>query len=94
MPEPRMLAEQSPVGPILVWSLVLFVTVIVGFVLVSWAKRRLTASEESPSGFSLAELRELHRSGRLSDQEYARARERLLASMQRASDAKRGGTAS
>ena len=67
---------------ILVWSLVLLAVVIVGFVLVLWVKRRLRQVDEAPTlGFSLADLRELHRTGKISDEEYERARGKMAASL-------------
>ena len=67
---------------ILVWSLVLLAAVIVGFVLVLWVKRRLRQVDEAPTlGFSLADLRELHRTGKISDEEYERARGKMAASL-------------
>ena len=69
---------------ILVWSLVLLAAVIVGFVLVLWVKRRLRQVDEAPTlGFSLADLRELHRTGKISDQEFERARGKMAASLKR-----------
>ena len=67
---------------ILVWSLVLLAAVIIGFVLVLWVKRRLRQVDEAPTlGFSLADLRELHRTGKISDEEYERARGKMAASL-------------
>jgi hypothetical protein len=41
-------------------------------------RRELTKSGPSSHGFVLADLRDLHRSGQLSDEEYERARASLL----------------
>jgi hypothetical protein len=63
----------------------LVAAVIGGFWLVTLLKRRLTRSDDEPAplGFSLADLRELHRSGKLSDEEFERARTKMAASLKR-----------
>ena len=69
---------------ILVWSTVLLAVVIVGFVLVLWVKRRMQVQDTDTTpkiGFSLADLRELHRTGKISDQEFERARGKMAASL-------------
>jgi hypothetical protein len=44
-------------------------------------RKRLREPEQySPTGFTLADLRQLHRSGQMSDQEFERAKEKLLGS--------------
>jgi hypothetical protein len=74
----RMTLAQGDTS-ILGWSLVLMGLVVVGFLLVSWVRNRLRQPEEPAShDFSLGELRALHRQGQLSDQEYERARQRLI----------------
>ena len=67
---------------ILVWSSLFIVLVILGFVLVLWVKRRLRddsdAKNVKPLGFSLSDLRELHRNGHMSDEEFERAKEKII----------------
>lgn len=71
-----------------IWSLVLIATVVAGFLLVSLLRRRLRQPDQTAgAGFSLDELRQLHRSGQLSDAEFERARSKLVAGLQR--DARR-----
>ena len=75
-------ATQYDYGKLFGWSLVLIVVVVAGFVLVSWVKRRLQHQETGQTiGFSLADLRELHKSGKLSDEEFERARGKMAASL-------------
>jgi len=77
-----MIAAANDNRAIFVWSLVLLAVVIVGFVLVLWVKRRLQHQDMAPTlGFSLADLRELHRTGKISDEEFERARGRMAASL-------------
>lgn len=82
-------AAQNEYGKLVVWSLILIVVVIVGFVLATWARRRLHHQDTTPSmGFSLADLRELHRTGKISDEEFEKARGRMAASLKRQVDQK------
>ena len=68
--------------PVLLWSVVLIGFLLAGFALVSWLKRRLHQPDEQVSmGFSLADLRDLHRKGQISTEEYDRARAKLVASL-------------
>jgi uncharacterized membrane protein len=77
-------AAQNEYGSLFVWSLVLIGVVIAGFVLVAWVKRRLKQPDTGPTlGFSLADLRELHRTGKISDEEYERARGKMAASLKK-----------
>jgi len=77
-----MIAAANDTKAIFVWSLVLLAVVIVGFGLAVWVKRRLQQQDEGPTiGFSLADLRELHRTGKISDEEFERARGKMAASL-------------
>lgn len=65
---------------ILIAALALIVVVILGFVLVSWVRNRLTSNEGSTAvGFTLSDLRKLHESGQMTDEEYERARAQIIA---------------
>ncbi len=73
---------QSNSPSIIGWSLALLGLVVAAFVLVAWIKKRMQAPDEPPAaGFTLAELRDLHRQGKLSADEYERAKAALMASM-------------
>lgn len=64
---------------ILIWSLVLMGLVIAGFVLVSWVRNKLREPDDAVSGgFTLGDLRDMHRKGQLSDEEFERAKQRLI----------------
>jgi len=77
-------AAQNEYGRLFVWSLILVALVIIGFALATWVKRRTQQHESGPAiGFSLADLRELHRTGKISDQEFERARGKMAASLKR-----------
>jgi uncharacterized membrane protein len=77
-------AAQNEYGKLFVWSLILVAVVVAGFMLVAWVKRRVQHQDMAPTlGFSLADLRELHRTGKISDEEYERARGKMAASLKR-----------
>ena len=87
------LAQNQPSegsGSILIWLLVLVAVVIVGFVLVSWVRRKLTTPDEPAGGigFSLGDLREMHRKGQISDEEFERAKTKMTAAMKAAAERK------
>jgi len=82
------LAISAPLS-VVIWSLVLVAVVFVGYVLVAWVRRRVRQSDQPETvGFSLADLRRLHREGQLSDEEYERARSKLLAALKRQEEKK------
>jgi len=70
---------------IIVVCVLLIVAVLAGLALVYWVKRRVMGdAEEGPSvGLTLEDLRRLHREGKLSAEEYERARSRMVAGMLR-----------
>jgi hypothetical protein len=92
-------ADSAAYQSIFLWSLALIGLLLVGFFVVMKVKARLKEPDQPVSiGFSLSDLRKLHESGQLSDEEYEKARTRLVAAMQKAEQpaaAKRdaGGTA-
>ena len=77
-------AAQNDYGKLFVWCLILVGLVVVGAVLALWVKRRMQHQDTGPAiGFSLADLRELHRTGQISDQEFERARGKMAASLKK-----------
>ena len=69
---------------IIIWSLVLLGAVLVGFIAVAQLKKRLVQPDRhAAAGFTLADLRALHRSGKMTDEEFARAKEALIAGLKK-----------
>ena len=68
---------------------------MVFFAAVSWLRRRVTAADRTPAGgFTLGDLRELHRSGKMSNEEFEKAKALIVIAAKRnaeraAADAKR-----
>jgi hypothetical protein len=89
---PALVASAPPTGSLSssagdlferIWPtlLVLLLIAIVGGLFAMWLRRRLGAKEESsPAGFSLEDLRRMHREGEMSDEEFERAKTAMLAS--------------
>lgn len=74
------LAAANDFTPIFVWSLILIGVVIILFVAAVWVKRWASRNEDlgPVTGFSLSELRLLHQSGQLSQEEYDRAKDKIV----------------
>ena len=64
---------------LLPWLLVLLAIAVGGGILILWIRRSLKTQAEAPQGFTLEDLRRMHKSGELSDDEFARAKETMLA---------------
>ena len=67
----------------------LLIVVIGGAYAVKWLRKRMWSSDEAemPSmGFTLGDLRQLHKEGKLSDAEFERTKEKIVAAAQRAAE--------
>jgi hypothetical protein len=79
-----LLAQPSNVGGVIGWSLVLIVLIVAGAAGVLWLRRWMKEEEDVPTtpggiGFSLSDLRQLHREGKMTDEEFERARSKMVA---------------
>lgn len=80
---------QSPAGGVgqMVWWLVaLVLVVIVALWGVTHLKRRLKVADEPTvrSGFTLGDLRDMHRQGQITDEEFEKTKAQVVAAAQRA----------
>ena len=67
------------------WALILFGVILVGFYAVVRVKRWVTRPDDGPSaGFSLSDLRAMHRSGQISTEEFEKAKTAIVVAAQRA----------
>ena len=81
-----MLAD-IPVSSIVQLSLLLVGLIVVGWVTVWQVRRRLTKPDEtSGAGFTLSDLRQLHKSGQMSDEEFERAKARVVDAARRVAE--------
>lgn len=68
-----------------VWMALLIVLVVALFGVVMWLRRRLSPNEDfHGEGFTLGDLRRLHQSGKLSDDEFEKAKQGLITAAQAA----------
>lgn len=73
------LAATNDYTKVFVWSLVLVGVIVILFVAAAWVKRWAGRNVEGPvTGFSLSELRRLHQSGQLNQEEFERAKEKIV----------------
>jgi hypothetical protein len=85
MPWLILVAEERDTSSVIVWSVVLVGFLVVMFVGVTYLRKWVTRGESSPiGGFSLAELRQLHKAGQMTDEEFERAKAKIVAAAQKA----------
>lgn len=87
------LAQQAPIGDgnpgslfpqVALWLGVMAVAAVIGSVVFMFLARRLRSEpEDEPDGFTLEGLRVLHRRGDLTDEEFERARAKIIEAAQR-----------
>jgi hypothetical protein len=65
-------------GQIVTWLVVLMALVVVGGAAIFIARRFLHSETARPEGFSLQSLRDMHKAGELSDEEYEQARAAMV----------------
>ena len=66
-------------GEVLPWLLLLLGVIVAGGVIIYIARRRINVdSTDTTGGFTLHDLRELHKAGEMSDEEYARAKAQMI----------------
>lgn len=82
------LADADPVGVVFA-CIFLLIVVLAGAYAVTWLRKRLWGMDDSDvpaMGFTLGDLRQLHREGKISDSEFERAREKVVAAAQRVAE--------
>ena len=80
--QPALLLAESKkfASEIYFWlSVIVVLAFVLGFAALWLRKRLLTPHDQPPVGFTLKDLRKLHESGQLSDEELAAAEEKALA---------------
>src|SRR3954452_23939081 len=81
LPTSFVILSQSGVGTVIARSLIMIALIIVAFLLVVRLRRWLTdddSDQPTPAGFSLSDLKQLHREGKISTEEFERAREKMV----------------
>lgn len=68
----------------LTWSAILIVTLLVLFAVVSMYRKWMNAPDSSGGvGFTLSDLRRLHREGKMTDEEFARAKALIIGNVKK-----------
>jgi hypothetical protein len=92
-----MLAEANHTTSIVFWSLSLIGLIVAGWLTVWHVKRRLQKTDEvlGNAGFTLSDLRQMHKSGQMTDEEFEKAKGKVLDAARRAAlrDAETAGKA-
>lgn len=72
---------------VMLWSIVLIGLLVAAFIAVTQFKKRIIQDEDlSGGGFSLGDLRALHRQGKMSTEEFEKAKAALVEAMKRAEE--------
>ena len=72
---------------IFIWSLALLGVLAVGLVVVSKVKRRLQEPDQPVTlGFTLSDLRQLHKIGQMTDEEFERAKAKVVEAAKKAAE--------
>jgi hypothetical protein len=81
----EMLAQADHTRSIVVWSLLLIGLIVAGWLTVWQVRRRLQRDDTlGNAGFTLSDLRQLHKSGQMTDEEFDRAKARVVESARKA----------
>ena len=82
------LAQDSGAGGAILWSVVVIALCVGAFWLVSVVRKRFKEDAEitagPATGFTLSDLRQLHKSGQMTDAEFERAKEKIVEAGRRA----------
>lgn len=80
-----ILAQTQSVGPIFFWLLVLLGLVVLVAAVAPWLRRWYYSDQSTADvGFTLGDLRRLHAEGQMTDEEFERAKARIIAGARRA----------
>lgn len=81
-------SKDVPLGSLLVLLLALLAIVVIGLVIVTQVKKRMDNADAPSitSGFTLSDLRRLHKAGQVSDQEFEIAKLRVVEAAKRAAE--------
>jgi len=73
-------AQDVPTGQIILWSAILILTVLGLFMLLSVYRKWMTSSESTSGGpgFTLSDLRKLHKEGKMTTEEYEKAKALII----------------
>ena len=81
-----MQGHEYGASDVILWSLLLIGLIVAGWLTVWHVKRRLQKTDDvlGSSGFTLSDLRQLHKSGQMTDEEFEKAKGRVVDAARRA----------
>jgi uncharacterized membrane protein len=72
-------SQEAALASIIFWASGLIVLVVLMWVGIAYARKRMSPTQEDGSlGFTLADLRDLHKRGAMSDEEFERAKAQMV----------------
>jgi hypothetical protein len=80
--------SDTSVGEVIVWSIGLLIVLVAAMAGAARLRRRIK-QDDAPTpalGFTLSDLRQMHRAGQLTDDEFNRAKEKIVAASQAAAE--------
>lgn len=81
--------QDVPLHKLILLLLGIMAVVAVGFIVVQRVKRAYSTEDSRPDanvGFTLSDLRELHKSGQMSDEEFEKAKAKVIDAAKRAAE--------
>lgn len=74
-----MIADSSPSGSIVFWGIIIILIIVVGLLIVFFVKKMLL-SDDTPAhpAFTLSDLRQMHKSGKMTAEEFERAKAKII----------------
>lgn len=80
--------DEGSVTSVILWSAVLIALLIAGLMWGLRFKRRLNQEDEAapPMGFTLGDLRQMHRAGQINDAEFVKAKEKIIEAAKKAAE--------
>ena len=80
-----ILAAEYDASDVVLWSLLLIGLIVAGWLTVWQVRRRLQRDDTlGNAGFTLSDLRQLHKSGQMTDEEFDRAKARVVEAARKA----------
>jgi uncharacterized membrane protein len=81
--------DGSGIASIIYGCLILIALVVLGYVGVTWVRKWARSTSDIPDGgFSLSDLRALHREGKISNEEFEKTRSMIVAAAKKSSQYK------
>ena len=78
---PPILLAESSTASVFIWSFILIILIVISAAGVMRLRRWMKEDDDTPSGrigFTLSDLRQLHKQGQMTDEEFERARAKMV----------------